>query len=387
MLNITNVVRDFFLLLFVVYFAQGALYAQGSVISQLALILILGISIVYFVKLFFLKFYKGLFFNAWTFLLLLNVIGFVFTAKFSNSSHTNMFKGVLLNSLPFYPMYYFSMIGALKAKNLIRFFIIMLPVTYFRFKFNEAQILLEKLLGAGGELVNNTSYAFVTLIPYVFLIKRKKIVAMAAMAFLMFFIILGSKRGAMIAGTIGLFYFVYYQLRTVKGNEKLKAYILIFIGLLGLSYFAYDFFLENEYLVQRMQSLGEEGGSSGRDRIYSQIFNNWASTDNPLYLLFGYGFASSLKMNTLGLFAHNDWLELLSNFGLLGVGIYLILFYSGTKYIRYPQWGVDKQIIMLAIISMWFFTTLVSMSYSSTTGGLQAIILGYMLGSKSREIE
>lgn len=104
-----------------------------------------------------------------------------------------------------------------------------------------------------------------------------------------------------------------------------------------------------------------EGNVSGRDRIYANIFNGWLDSDNFINLLFGYGFAGSRLLSGSGHFAHNDWLELLSNFGLLGVTIYIVLFYSASKFIRNNKWGSDKKIIFIrkSILIKYIFNYLI----------------------------
>lgn len=205
------------------------------------------------------------------------------------------------------------------------------------------------------------------------------------MLVLIFFIIQGGKRGAIVVGAMGLMMYIYYQMRTVNKKYKVRGYILISIVAVVIGYFAYDMFISNEYLISRMEQM-VEGNVSGRDRIYANIFNGWLESDSFMNLLFGYGFAGSRLLSGSGHFAHNDWLELLSNFGLLGVSIYLILFYSIFKTIRNSNWGNDKKIIFLTIMGMWFATSIFSMGYTSMGGYLNAMMLAYLLGSRSRNL-
>ena len=369
--------------LIVIYFSQGVFYASGSAISQLCLFSFLGLSGIYLIKLLLTRRKKELFFKAWTALLLINVLGFVFTGYLSNPHHFGMFKGILISSLPFYPIYYFSQKGILRSKHLIIFFFVMLIISILQFYYNREQILLERISG-NEDVVNNAAYMFVNLIPFVFLIKKSKIISLLSMLILVFFIIQGSKRGAIITGSVGVLIYIYYQLRTIEKKHRLKGYFLTAIGIVVLGYFIYNFYLENEFLSYRMESLFE-GGSSGRDVILSKILSGWYNSDNLMNLLFGYGFAGSQKI-TGGLFAHNDWLELLSNYGLIGVSIYLMLFYSAYKLIRYSQWYSDKRILFICVVSMWFLVTLFSMAYTSTGGYLQAIMLAYLIGSDNRKL-
>ena len=99
-------------------------------------------------------------------------------------------------------------------------------------------------------------------------------------------------------------------------------------------------------------------------------------------VIFGYGFAGSLKLSGTGSYAHNDWLELLSNYGLIGVLLYFILFIFAIKEITNKNRKIDKQILMYTIIGMWFSTTLFSMWYTAITSSIQVILIAYLIGYK-----
>ncbi len=380
-----NNIRSIFFTLFAIYFAQGTLYPQGSIISQAALLLIFVISGFFLVKTLTQQNNKNKFYKAWTALLLLNILGFVFTGSLSDPNHINMFKGILMASLPFYPFYYFSQQGILKAKHLLVYFILMLPITILQSFFNVNQILAERL-SSNIDVVNNIAYSFVALIPFTFLFKKKKIYAIASMMILMFFIIQGGKRGAFISGTMGFIVFTYYQLKTIDEKYRYRSYLLVFIGVLGLSYFAYDVFQNNEFLIDRLQAIGQ-GDSSGRDRIYANIFNAWLNTENMFNLLFGFGFAASLSLSGTGNYAHNDWLELLSNFGLLGIVVYMFLFLTAISYIRNKKWDIDKRLLLLTVVLIWFFDAMFARWYISMSGFAQPILLAYLIGNENRSIE
>lgn len=381
-MKVTRYIQNLLFILFVVYYAQGSLYEQGSIVSQGVLLLFLAISAFYLVKTLLLTNNKNTFYKAWTALLILNIIGFIFTSNINDSRHFGMFKEILICSLSFYPFFYFSSKGILKAKHLIIFFILMLPLTILQYYFNATQILSSRVSN-NTDLVNNVAYSFVALIPFVFLIKRKLLAAIV-MLLMFYFIIQGAKRGALITGTIGLLVYIYFQLSTVEKKYRLSRYFVVLVSVVVLTYFTYDVLQDNEFLIARFGT----GGASGRDIIYANIFNTWYSNDASLFnLIFGFGFASSLRLSGTGHFAHNDWLELLSNFGLLGVGIYTIVFYAAIKYLRNKMWCLNKRLLLMAILSMWFMSSLFSMFYTSTNAIVSIIILGYLFGSKSDLIE
>lgn len=375
-------IRNLLFALLIIYSLQGVLYTQGSIISQGSLFLYYAISGFYFVKVIITKHKKNMFLNAWTALLIINILGYIFTANYSRD--LGMFKGVLMSLLSFYPFYYMSRNGELKSKHLIYLLFILIPVTISSFYFNRIQVLSE-LSYERIDIVNNIAYNFVSLIPLVFLIKKNRLLSVSVMLVLIFFIIQGGKRGAIVVGALGLLMYIYYQMRIVNKKYKVRGYILISIVAVVIGYFAYDMFISNEYLISRMEQM-VEGNVSGRDQIYANIFNGWLNSDSLPKLLFGYGFAGSRQLSGTGNFAHNDWLELLSNFGLLGVSIYIVLFYSIFKIIRYSNWKADKNILFLTIMGMWFTTTLFSMAYTSMGGYLNAMMLAYLLGSRSKNL-
>jgi hypothetical protein len=374
-----KLIQSFLFLLLITYFAHEAYSVESTFISQSSLLLYLLISGFYLIKTLLLK-EKNHFYKSWTALFLLNVFGYIVTGNYSENFA--MFAGVLMSLLTFYPFYYFARKNILTSNHLVYFFLIMLPITIFLFISNKDFLLIER---GTDNLVNNVSYNFVNLIPFVFLIRKRKLLALVSMLLLILFIIQGAKRGAIITGFIGLIIFIFYQLRTIDKQHRRRSYILSFIGIVILIYFSYNFYMNNEFLINRMKDMIESGGSN-RDIIYKDIWEGWYNSKNPNQHLFGFGFAGSQRL-TGGMYAHNDWLELLSNFGALGVSIYFILFYSSYKLIRSSEWGeVDKRLLMLTVVSIWFIITLFSMGYTDINGYLRAIILAYLVGSKNKSV-
>lgn len=371
-----NYTCNLLFLLIATYFAQGVFYEQGSFISKGTLVIVLVLSLFYFVKTFLIKIKKSLYYKVLTSLILLNIFGFIFTAEYGNELHFNMFKSILTSLLPFYPFYYFTQRGVLKEKKLIVFFLLIFIISVLGFYRNQE---VELFSTVNENKVNNFSYVFVYLIPYVFLFKQRKVLSTISMTVLLFFIILGAKRGAFITGTIGMIYFIYYQLSIVKKKNRLKGYFITIIGVLVLLNFFNDFYLNNDLLQKRLKGISTEGGS-GRDIIYANIFDSWYKSDSFINLLFGFGFASSLQLSGVQVYAHNDWLELLSNFGLLGIIVYIILFFAAFQIVLNKKNRKEERILMMSIITMWFAITLFSMNYTASWNILQSAIMAFLIG-------
>ena len=368
-------------ILFILYESQGLFYESGSIISRSILFAIMVISGIYMIKTFALPRKKG-FYKAWTAFLFLNIIGFFFTGRLSDSYQFGMFKNTLVCLLSFYPFYYFSVKKQLAAKELLIFFLIMLPVAIGQFYYSRTLILSGRY-SLNEDIVNNAAYKFVLLFPFVFLIRKNKVLSAIFTLVILFFIVAGSKRGAIVVGAVILIWYFYYQMKMIDKKQKWKGYLLSFVSIAAVTFMGYRYYLGNEYLRYRLE-LAAQGNISGRDVIYSDIWNAWLNS-NVFHLFFGYGFAASIKI-TGGSFAHNDWLEILSNFGLLGIIIFAVLFYQGFKLCLNKKWERDKRILMAAIITSAFATTLFSMWYPSLRTYLNAMLLAYLVGNKSDKL-
>lgn len=369
-------------ILFILYESQGLFYESGSIISRSILAVIMVISGVYMVKTFALPRKKG-FYKAWTAFLFLNVIGFFFTGRLSDSYQFGMFGSTLVCLLSFYPFYYFASKNRLDSKELLIFFMIMLPIAIAQFYYSRTLILSERY-SSNEDIVNNAAYKFVLLFPFVFLIRKHKLLSAVFALLILFFIISGSKRGAVVVGSVILLWYFYYQMKMIDEKNKWKGYLLSFVSIAAVAFLGYRYYLNNEYLQYRLE-LAAQGDTSNRNLIYSNIWNTWLNSDF-FHFLFGYGFAASIKVSKLGSFAHNDWLEILSNFGLLGVIIFAVLFYQGFKLCLNKEWGRDKRILMAAIITSAFATTLFSMWYTSLGTYLNAMLLAYLVGNSNKEL-
>lgn len=381
--KLQSYLRDILFLCFIIYNAQGGLFPQGTIITQLILIFIIVVSGLYFLKTLFKKNNKNKFYFWWTALFLLNVLGYILDARKMLPSHFGMFRGVLLTLMTFYPFYDFAQQGLLRRKDLLRFFYLIFPIAISGYYFKMNQALMKKGLEEGSNIVNNASYTFVWLLPFVFLFIKRKILSFIFAFICLVFIIQGGKRGAMVTGGIALIVFTYYQLRTLSQKNRIRGYVLVLMGMIAMSYYAYDYYSNNEFLINRIEQT-TEGYSSGRDVLAEKIFNGWLNSETYYHLLFGYGFAASWDF--AGNYAHNDWLELLSNFGLIGVFICLMLFYTAFSYNYKQGWSKNKRILGFTIVFMWLLITLFSMGYPSNDNYLMAFLLAYLIGNNEKQL-
>lgn len=379
---------DWFLIAWVIYYLQGIAYPEGGVISVGLLAVNLLVSMVYMVKVMRLPdnpvYFKGLNMLMWLF----TIYGVIYIA--ANPSFVsyslpgisvpsyNYLKAIYLSMSPIYPFYYFARRGYLSAGRLRKWgfiFLVSAVISYFKMQ----QEAFEKLLEIGStaeEVTNNSGYLFLSCIPLLVIYRTKPLVQFAALAFVLAFIVMGMKRGAMLIGVIVFVYFMFQTIKNSKGKYRFLFIVLSVALCIGaICFFIYQ--MENsDYMMRRIEDT-MEGNSSHRDDLYLHFWNYFMYHATPLHFLFGRGANGTLEIYYN--YAHNDWLELAVNQGILGILVYIFYW----RYL-YGTWkeasNIDARTILALTILIFFAKTLFSMSYGDMTY-VNTSVLGYALAN------
>lgn len=380
-IKIHNTTKYLVFLLLLTYFSQGVLYPTGTTYAKVILVVSLLIQTIYFFLS--LKYINRAVVNSIALLIILNILYYLFSSSGTEIYFSSFItlKLILYNLLFFFFSFYLSLKNIISEKNILYFYLVIFIITILNYYSlsNKISYDLER-----EEFTNNLGYTFVTLLPFLFLIKRKYI-SIIILFISLIYILLSAKRGAIIIGiTFTLYYF--YQEYIKNSGKKFLTNIFILLTLITIfSYILYDLFISSVYLQKRLL-MTLEGNSSGRDSLYSNIFNYWLSShDNILNYLFGFGYNAAY--NIVGTYAHNDWLELLLMSGILGVGIYLsffiqLFFFSNKSYLEIR----DKK-ILVSILLIWILKSMFSMGYGSLTMLYINVLLGYIIGKYQRRDE
>lgn len=303
----------------------------------------------------------------------LNLIYFFVSYLWNNPSTTTL--GNTLYALLAFVM--FAFLG--KKGTLTRKFIlvsaVLLTVAAIPSFYNAQQLALAKIASGGDETTVNASVLFLMLLPLLLCVK-KRIVALVLYCVCLFFLIMGAKRGNILAAIIPSILFLWMLFKENKRNVFKISLLLIAVA--AIAVWAKDMVLSDDYLLSRYEQT-LEGNTSGRDVIYSTMWNMWSGTDNIVNLLFGYGYNGTFLYSPMHKFAHNDWLEILVDFGLLGALFYAAIFISFARlYFRLDR-GYPR-LVCIAIVSIWFMKTLYSMGFTDQTLALMAIPFGCLYG-------
>lgn len=135
-------------------------------------------------------------------------------------------------------------------------------------------------------------------------------------------ILASTKRAGLFCFVIGLACYAFMQ-AYVEGNlkDRYKKYLQLFLlGVMALILAQWAINKYNIGIIDRLNSLATDGGS-GRDYIWRSVISYFEGS-SILHKLFGYGFhAVPVLIRPWGraLFAHNSFLEVLFDFGYVGL--------------------------------------------------------------------
>lgn len=379
---------DAFLALWVIYYLQGIIYPEGGVISTSILAINLLMSMYYAVKVIDMP-DKPIYFRGLTWLIIMFSIygfwliltnGLYIRFSISGGQHPsyNYIKSIYLSLLPIYPFYYFTLNGYLteeRLKKWILLFFLSCTLSYYRERHEELMQFVEN--GSDrDEITNNMGYLFLSLLPAMLLFRRNPYIMLGGVLYATAFVIMGMKRGAILIGIIVVLYFIYITVKNSTSEKRMYIFLLLIIAVIGIVFLAIHQMQTSEYAMQRIQET-REGRSSGRDEIYSFLWDYFIHKADIIHYLFGRGAYGTLEVYKK--LAHNDWLEIAVNQGLLGIaiyGFYWRCFYKTWKDSVNP---ISRHILLM-IFFIYLMKTLFSMSYDDMTY-FDTSILGFALAN------
>lgn len=378
---------DFFLLIWVLYYLQGIAYPEGGVTSLALLVVNLLISASCTFKVMQWR-NKPIYFKGLNILILLfTIYGFILVfmspstiyyplSGMSMKSYSYI-KSIYLSLLPIYPFYYYIKKGFLTAERLRIWGVIFLAsvtLSYIRMQRDALKALLD-----ADEITNNSCYLFLSCLPLLVLYRKKPLIQFACLAFVIAFIVMGMKRGAIAIGLVCAVYFILQSIRNSKGKTRIL-FMLLSIGICICAVFFFTHEMTtSDYMMKRIDDT-LAGNTSGRDNLYSFFWKYFTEQADFKHYLIGRGANGTLEIYYN--YAHNDWLEIAVNQGILGVVVYAfywLCFYKTWKHAT----NIDAKTILALTALIFFAKTMFSMSYNDMSY-VSTSVLGYALATLKR---
>lgn len=309
-------------------------------------------------------------------LLFLGMIMLYFLIAFFYSNPTTTSIGDTFSAFAsFYTFSYFNRKHVITEKFISVASICLIVGCYVYYSSYE-DMLIQLLSQGEDDVTVNASSVFMFLIPFLFYVKNRWL-AFAELCICVFFIVSSVKRGNIIAAAIPVFLFLKYRLIEFKTN-KMKTIILLCLVICAGFYLG-NMLQNNDYFMFRYEKT-LDGDSSDRDLIYAQAYHVFLKSSS-FNMIFGNGYDATF--NIIHVPAHCDWLELLVDYGIIGVLIYLSLFVNFFRKCMYTVRSIDKYVIG-ACLSMWSFKSIYSMAYLETWMMIMMIAFGIALTNTER---
>ena len=178
-----------------------------------------------------------------------------------------------------------------------------------------------------GIIAGDAFFNVIVLFPFVLMLNSGKLKNVLVLFFILM-IMLSLKRSIFLSLFASL---VSYYLMEGKLKQKF-VFVLCFCALM-----MFFLFVENVPMLERFISIVDDGGS-GRNTIYLELWQIF-SAGTIFQMLLGNGIRSTV--DAIGFFAHNDFLQLLIDFGLIGGCFYIILIASIIHDIKKVRIGKE----------------------------------------------
>lgn len=366
--------------LFTLYEMHGFLYAKTSLLNKLLVFYILFIGLFHFIKILFyetksnkLPFIKVFIF----FTIFLSCYGIF---NIINGSPSNLvtsevyLKNILISFLPLYSFFYYSKKGYINESWIKYVFIILILLALIKYTQERFEVLSESS-SFRENLTNNKGYMFLALMPFLIFWNNNRILQFIFLTFLCAYILMAMKRGAILLGSICMIYFIIQSFKKITYKQKITILLLLYITLYLLVGLFTEYFDNNSYFQNRLEST-IQGDSSGRDDIYSSLLDYFFINANFFNLIIGFGPDATIAY--YGHYAHQDWLELLINCGFAGIIIYIFFYVSAFKTVKLISNNKKIYVCFIMSILILLGKSMFSMGYESI-GLYQGLSLGYCL--------
>lgn len=191
-------------------------------------------------------------------------------------------------------------------------------------------------------------------------------------------IISSIKRGGLVALVLGLL--TYLIISRVINKQSIKSFAIMIATLLIMGVFFYmTISLIGDNILERLFDSSDDTGS-GRLNIWQSLIQRLASQDLEAWIL-GNGHLSTTLYSWENLSAHNDFLEIIYDYGIINFLAYFAFFVSLARYtlqaIREKNTYAPSLAMMLVIYTILSMISIIVLSHTCT---LAIISFGVLIG-------
>ncbi|MCR4604163.1 MAG: O-antigen ligase family protein [Prevotella sp.] len=227
------------------------------------------------------------------------------------------------------------------------------------------------------------SYFTLYMLPLVFLCKSKtvRIVATLVVAIV---IISSLKRSGVVAFVLAFMAYIIVNQYVKKKLSPAAILGVIAILVLFITLFVVFASMGENSVMERFENIGNDNGS-GRLVVW-EMTGKLISRLDAGSLLVGQGYNMVLPNSPMSLSAHNDFLEILYDYGLIGLGLYVCAFLSVCYYtlkMLAAKSAYAPAMTMLMVI--YVIQSMISHIIIYFWGSLFMLSFAYIIGNYQRE--
>ena len=205
---------------------------------------------------------------------------------------------------------------------------------------------------------DNTVFYPLLMLPWIACVSNtaKRLITVAIVALCAITALKRSGRNIFFISVLLLYYNNFMYKKRLTARAIITTFCIL-IGALVIYHYKADFVSD----IHQRFSMIEEDGGSGRENIYKDVIDRYVSGDLAQQV-FGQGFDSVRGDDrTMSLSAHNDFLEVMYDFGLVGLFFYVLIHLSLIKWtIRLFRNGSQLAFPVLISYVCFFVMSMVS---------------------------
>lgn len=184
--------------------------------------------------------------------------------------------------------------------------------------------------------LRSTAYYGAMMLPFVFMM-RKRPARIAAMLAVFLMALLSAKRGVFLTVVLAVAVNYIVKFRQASGSATKLRIVLGALAVVVTGYFILQHYTREHDLgiIDRLLAIQQDEGS-GRLAIWEKTWQMIKTSDSAS-LLFGHGFNAVYLNSPVRASAHNDFLEVLYDYGIVGFVLYaawIVKIFAGYKQVR-----------------------------------------------------
>ena len=203
------------------------------------------------------------------------------------------------------------------------------------------------ILMEGSEFGRDAILAVSIFLPIILSIRNKYLKGIF-LIIILYWSIISAKRTSLLCIGLAIIFLIMANISNVSGKNFARFIAVLAVGV-AIAYFAYnkypEFALQTDYIIERFKDPQDNDSNRERMDMYAGTYSAYSSS-SIIEQLFGHGYMAVVN-DLYGRPTHNDIMEILYDYGLIALAIYLIfiikLFIRGSR----SFWSNRQDIFLL----------------------------------------